>query len=44
VEFRVTEHLCITSNTIVTIYDENDQGITVRTDFHLRLTLFTDFE
>jgi hypothetical protein len=44
VEFRLTEHLRITPNTIVTIYDENDDGVTPRTDFHLRVTFFLDFE
>jgi hypothetical protein len=44
VELRVTEHLRVTPNTIVTTYDENDQGITPRTDFHLRVTFFLDFE
>lgn len=44
VEFRLTEHLRITPNTIVTTYDENDQGIRPRSDVHLRVTFFLDFE
>ena len=44
VEFRVTPHLIITPNAVVTTYDRNDQGIRPRTDFHLRLTFFLDLE
>jgi hypothetical protein len=44
VEIRATPHLTITPNTIVTVYDENEQGITPTTDWHLRLTFFLDFE
>ena len=44
VEFRLSPHLRLTPNTIVTTYDRNDEGVQPRTDFHLRLTFFLDFE
>ena len=44
VEFRLTPRFCITPNTVVTVYDRNEQGVTPRTDFHLRLTFFFNFE
>lgn len=43
-EFQLTQYLIMTPNTVVTIYDMNDQGIKPKTDFHLRLTLFLNFE
>jgi len=36
--------LIITPNTIVTIYDHNDQGVRPNTDFYLRLTFFLNLE
>lgn len=44
VEIRAAKHLIITPNTIVTVYDTNDQGVRPRTDFHIRLTFFLNFE
>lgn len=44
VEYRVTPYLTITPNSVLTIYDTNDQGIRPNTDFHLRLTVFIDLE
>ncbi|UCH83546.1 MAG: hypothetical protein JSW50_13990 [Candidatus Latescibacterota bacterium] len=44
VEFRIWPYLYITPNTVVTTYDENDDGVRPKTDFHLRLTFFLDFE
>ena len=44
VEFRFTRHFIITPNTVVITYDRNDQGIRPRTDWHLRVTFFLDFE
>lgn len=44
VEFRITPYLTIIPNTIITIYDKNDQGIKPKTDFHLRLTVFINLE
>lgn len=43
-EFRVTRHLLITPNTVVITYDRNDEGVTPRTDVHLRVTFYLDFE
>jgi len=44
VEFRLTQKLHLTPNTIVIAYDRNDEGIRPRTDFYLRLTFFFNFE
>jgi len=43
-EFQVTPHFFITPNTVVTYYDHNDLGVRPKTDLHLRLTLFINFE
>ena len=43
-EFRVSDHLRITPNTIVIAYDRNDAGIRPNTDLYVRATLFIDFE
>lgn len=43
-EFRPREKLTVTPNLVVTRYDHDDQGERPRTDLHLRLTLFVDFE
>jgi hypothetical protein len=44
VEFRLRPHLSLTPNTVVTVYDHNDQGDRPKTDVYLRLTLFFDYE
>jgi len=44
VEFRLTQHLLITPNAVITYYDRKDEGIRPETEFHLRLTFFLDFE
>ncbi len=44
VEFRTRSWLSITPNMIITTYDRNDQGERPDTDFHLRLTMFINFE
>ena len=44
VEFRLTQHLLITPNAVITYFDRNDQGIRPETDLHLRVTLFLDLE
>jgi len=44
VEFQASPHFFITPNTVLTYYDRNDEGIRPKTDFHLRLTLFINFE
>jgi hypothetical protein len=44
VEFRLSKHLLMTPNTVITYYDRNDEGVRPRTDFHLRLTFFLDLE
>jgi hypothetical protein len=43
-EYRVTDYVIITPNTIVIAYDQNDEGVRPKTDFYLRLTLFANFE
>lgn len=43
-EYRVSEHLRLTPNTVLISYDRNDEGVRPDTDLHLRLTLFADFE
>ena len=43
-EYQAAPHLFITPNTVLTRYDRNDEGVRPRTDLHLRLTLFVDFE
>jgi hypothetical protein len=43
-EFRLSPHLFITPNTVVTTYDRNDQGVRPRTDFYLRVTFFLNLE
>jgi hypothetical protein len=44
IELRVTPWLVLTPNSVVTIYDVDDQGIRPRTDVHLRLTVYLDLE
>jgi len=44
VEFRLSPHLALTPNAVVTLYDRNEQGLRPDTDVYLRLTLFVDFE
>lgn len=44
VEFRLRPHLSLTPNTVVTVYDQDDQGVRPKTDVYLRLTLFVNFE
>jgi hypothetical protein len=44
IEFRLRPHFSLTPNTVVTVYDRNDQGDHPKTDIYLRLTLFVDFE
>lgn len=44
VEFQLTPHVSLTPNTVVTIYDKNDQDVRPTADIYLRLTLFVDFE
>jgi hypothetical protein len=43
-EFQINSQVFLTPNTVVTVYDRNDQGVQPKTDVHLRLTLFVDFE
>ena len=43
-EFEVSPHFFITPNTIVIVYDHNDQGVRPETDFYLRLTFFLKLE
>lgn len=43
-ELRFGDHFTLTPNTVVIYYDRNDEGIRPTTDFHLRLTLFVNFE
>ena len=43
-DFRLLDYLRLTPNVVYTRYDENDQGVRPRSDLHLRLTLFLDFE
>lgn len=44
VEFRISQHFTVTPNTVVITYDRNDDGIRPRTDWHLRVTFFLDFD
>lgn len=44
VEFHTTPHFFITPNIVFTRYDHNDAGVRPKSDLHLRLTLFIDFE
>jgi len=44
VEFKLGPHLRLTPNTIVITYDKNSEGIRPKTDWHLRLTFFLNFE
>lgn len=44
VELRVAPYLVITPNTVLIASDRNDEGIRTPTDFHVRVTLFLDFE
>lgn len=44
IEFQLNPHFSITPNTVVTLYDHNDEGIRPKTDVYLRLTFFLDFE
>jgi hypothetical protein len=43
-EWKLGPQLRITPNTVVTTYDQNDQGVTPRTNFYLRLTFFINLE
>lgn len=43
-EMKVNDHVYITPNTIVISYDRNDDGVRPGTDFHLRLTVFVNYE
>lgn len=43
-EYKVSDNLYVTPNTIVISYDRNDDGARPNTDFYLRLTVFVDFE
>jgi len=43
-EFQLNSHVSVTPNTVVTVYDRNDEGMRPKTDVYLRLTLFVDFE
>jgi len=43
-EFQASPHFFITPNTVLIRYDRNDEGVRPKTDFHLRLTLFINFE
>jgi hypothetical protein len=44
VEFHLRPHWSLIPNTVVTIYDRDDQGVRPRTDVYLRLTLYVNFE
>jgi hypothetical protein len=44
VEFQTSPHFFFTPNIVYTRYDENDEGYRPKSDLHLRLTLFLDFE
>lgn len=44
VKYQLGPHWSLTPNTVVTLYDHNDQGIRPKTDIYLRLTLFVNFE
>lgn len=44
IEFQLTTHVSIIPNTVVTLYDRNDQGVRPDADMYLRLTLFANFE
>jgi len=43
-EFAAAERISITPNTVIIRYDPNDEGDRPKTDLHLRLTLFFNFE
>jgi len=43
-EFQPSPHFFLTPNFVWTRYDRNDEGVRPNTDFHLRLTLFINFE
>jgi len=43
-EFQPSPHFFLTPNFVWTRYDRNDEGVRPSTDFHLRLTLFINFE
>ena len=43
-EFQPSPHFFITPNFVWTRYGRNDEGVRPSTDFHLRLTLFINFE
>jgi len=43
-KYQLDPHWSLTPNTVVTLYDHNDQGVRPKTDVYLRLTLFVDFE
>jgi hypothetical protein len=44
VQFQASPHIFIIPNTVVTYYDQNDEGVRPKTDVYLRLTLFFNFE
>ncbi|MFC1690415.1 hypothetical protein ACFL07_12320 [Pseudomonadota bacterium] len=44
VEFHASPHFFVTPNIVYTHYDKNDEGYRPKSDLHLRLTLFIDFE
>ena len=44
VEFRLRPRFFVIPNTVVTVYDHNDQGHRPKTDIYLRLTLFVGFK
>lgn len=43
-EYRFSDHFRLTPNTVYISYDRNDEGVRPESDFHLRLTMFLDFE
>ena len=43
-EYRLSDHLVVTPNTIVVSYDRNDEGLRPETDVYFRLTFFFDWE
>jgi hypothetical protein len=43
-EFRLSPEIRLTPNIVYTRYDTNPDGIRPRSDLHLRVTLFLDFE
>ena len=43
-EYRTRPYFYVTPNIVYTRYDKNDEGARPKSDLHLRLTLFIDFE